>query len=57
MKLANKIAVITGAGSGIGRVASQIFAREGATVLMLDINAAALEETRDVYKRQDRRRF
>ncbi len=46
MKLANKIAVITGAGSGIGRVASQIFAREGATVLMLDVNAAALEETR-----------
>ncbi len=41
----NKIALVTGAGSGIGRVAAQIFSREGAKVAVADINVAGAEET------------
>jgi len=39
MRLENKICAITGAGGGIGRVAADIFAKEGATVLILELNA------------------
>ena len=39
--LENKIAVITGAGGGIGFVAAKRFAREGATVLALELNEEA----------------
>ncbi len=45
MRLANKIALITGAGSGMGRVASLLFAREGAKVAAIDVNERAAEET------------
>ncbi|WP_299025941.1 SDR family NAD(P)-dependent oxidoreductase [uncultured Thermanaerothrix sp.] len=38
--LRDKIAVITGAASGIGRATSRLFAREGAQVIGLDINPA-----------------
>jgi NAD(P)-dependent dehydrogenase (short-subunit alcohol dehydrogenase family) len=41
MRLAGKIAIITGAGSGIGREAAQLFAQEGATVVVADRNGAA----------------
>jgi NAD(P)-dependent dehydrogenase (short-subunit alcohol dehydrogenase family) len=41
MRLANKVAVITGAGSGIGREAAIRFASEGARVVIADINARA----------------
>jgi len=43
--LEGKVAVITGAGSGVGRAASVIFARHGAKVVAADVNAAAVEET------------
>lgn len=41
MRLKDKICAITGAGGGIGRVAADIFAKEGATVLVLELNADA----------------
>jgi len=42
--LANHIAVITGAGSGIGRAIAKGFGREGARVVLLDINEQAAHE-------------
>ena len=44
-KLADKVAVVTGAGSGIGRAAAVLFAREGASVALVDIAAQAAKET------------
>jgi NAD(P)-dependent dehydrogenase (short-subunit alcohol dehydrogenase family) len=43
--LDGKIAIITGAGSGIGRATAKIFAREGAKLLIADIVADAGMET------------
>jgi NAD(P)-dependent dehydrogenase (short-subunit alcohol dehydrogenase family) len=41
MRLENKVALITGAGSGIGRESALLFAREGAAVLVADVNEEA----------------
>jgi NAD(P)-dependent dehydrogenase (short-subunit alcohol dehydrogenase family) len=43
--LENKVAVITGAGSGMGRSSSILFAKEGASVVAADINFETAEET------------
>ena len=43
MKLAGRIAIITGGGSGIGHAACKLFAQEGATVIVADRNRAAAE--------------
>ena len=45
MRLKNKTALITGAGSGIGRETALVFAREGASILVVDVNPATGEET------------
>jgi NAD(P)-dependent dehydrogenase (short-subunit alcohol dehydrogenase family) len=42
-RLANKIAIVTGAGHGIGRAISQIYAEEGAAVFMCSMNVEAGE--------------
>jgi NAD(P)-dependent dehydrogenase (short-subunit alcohol dehydrogenase family) len=43
--LDGKVAIITGAGSGIGRATSKIFAREGARLVLADVVADAVQET------------
>lgn len=45
MKLKERVAVITGSGSGIGRAAAKEFAREGARVIVADINFEGARET------------
>ena len=45
MRLAGKTALITGAGSGIGREAALLFAREGAAVVAVDVTDDAGRET------------
>ncbi len=45
MKLANKVALITGAGSGMGRAASLLFAKEGARIACADIDEKGAQET------------
>jgi NAD(P)-dependent dehydrogenase (short-subunit alcohol dehydrogenase family) len=45
MRLKDKVCIITGAGSGMGRVACEIFAREGAKVAVWEIVAESGEET------------
>src|ERR1041385_8056936 len=44
MKLANKVALITGAAQGIGRGIAEVFAREGADVIISDIAAPQKSE-------------
>ncbi len=44
-RLEGKIAVITGAGGGMGRDAAQVFSEEGASVCVADVDAGAAEET------------
>jgi len=45
MKMEGKIALVTGGGNGIGQAACLAFAREGAKVMVVDIDAAAAEKT------------
>jgi NAD(P)-dependent dehydrogenase (short-subunit alcohol dehydrogenase family) len=44
-RLAGKRAIVTGAGSGIGRASAVLFAKEGARVVAVDRTADAVEET------------
>jgi NAD(P)-dependent dehydrogenase (short-subunit alcohol dehydrogenase family) len=46
-----KVAVITGAGSGVGRAATLLFAKHGAKVIAADIDAASAEESAALAKK------
>jgi NAD(P)-dependent dehydrogenase (short-subunit alcohol dehydrogenase family) len=51
MRLSAKVALITGAGSGIGRATALLFAKEGAEIAVNDINLAGAQETCDAIKK------
>ena len=57
MKLAGKVALITGAGSGFGRATALLFSKEGAKVIVSDINAQTGNETVDLVKKQGQQAF
>ncbi|PYV38334.1 MAG: short-chain dehydrogenase [Acidobacteria bacterium] len=44
MRLKDKVAIITGGGSGIGRATAELFASEGARVVVADFNSTAAKE-------------
>lgn len=45
LRLNNKVAIVTGGGSGIGKAISLLFARQGATVCILDIDQEGAQST------------
>ena len=47
MRLNQKTAIVTGAGSGMGQAEAIGFAKEGAQVVVADVNLATAEATRD----------
>jgi len=52
MLLKDKIAVITGAASGIGKATAFLFAREGANIICIDINDKLGQETVDLIRQE-----
>ena len=56
-RLNNKIAVITGGGSGIGKAIAKLFAKQGATVHILEWNTDSANETADEIKKNDGKVF
>ena len=51
MRLANKVALITGGGSGIGKASCLAFAREGAKIVVVDLKKDTAEATVDEIKK------
>jgi 3-oxoacyl-[acyl-carrier protein] reductase len=51
MRLENKVAIITGAGSGIGKETALLFAEKGAKVVVADVNIKGGEETVEEIKK------
>ena len=52
MRLAQKVAVVTGAASGIGRACAERFAAEGAKIVLSDVDAAKGEEAAEAIQAQ-----
>ncbi|MBI3005711.1 MAG: glucose 1-dehydrogenase [Ignavibacteriales bacterium] len=53
MRLSDKVALITGAGSGIGRESALLFAKEGANVVVADVSEKGGEETVALIKKNN----
>lgn len=47
IKLHNKVAVVTGAASGVGRAIAELYAKEGAMVVVADLNGDVVSEVVD----------
>ena len=47
-----KVAIVTGGGSGIGESSSELLAEGGASVVVTDINEEAAEHTADIIKQR-----
>lgn len=47
-RLSDKVALITGGGAGIGAATAQLFCREGASVILVDLDAQALKNTKEL---------
>ena len=45
MRLKDKVALITGAAQGIGRVMAELFAKEGANIVMADLDEALVQKS------------
>jgi NAD(P)-dependent dehydrogenase (short-subunit alcohol dehydrogenase family) len=52
MRLENSVAIITGAGSGIGQATARLFAREGARLVLADVNETGLQETIEIVRHE-----
>jgi NAD(P)-dependent dehydrogenase (short-subunit alcohol dehydrogenase family) len=52
VRLKDKVAVITGGGAGIGRAATELFAKEGAKVVIMEINEKVGSETEKAITQQ-----
>lgn len=52
LRLQDKVAVITGAGQGLGQAIALLFSREGAKIVVADISEAAGEETVRIIREQ-----
>ena len=48
INLSDKTIIVTGAGSGIGRETSRVLSEQGATVIMMDVNAEGLAESAEI---------
>src|SRR5919201_2488629 len=55
MRLRNKVCIVTGAASGIGREIALVFAREGGSVAIADLNKAAAQAVADEIKAHEGR--
>jgi NAD(P)-dependent dehydrogenase (short-subunit alcohol dehydrogenase family) len=53
MRLLNKVVLITGSASGIGRASAILFSQEGAKISVVDIDRKGGEQTVDLIKQKD----